>query len=775
MLRLKGTKRFLSLLMALVLLLGTVPSAAAVWYVDEHYPTDYVTDIKITTNLAEIARTGNHAITPTISVEGSPADVIKKSYINFAGWRIMYEEDSKYYEGSWVHENHIFEKGKRYCVSFEVWLPTKYPFEYGFKSGDEVIFDGEKIKGTVRAQEKINSRYEEKDYYMKSALRFYFEYDMTEDYPLIGSVSYTGDAMYGERLEATPVELVTDIHNYLLKPQWQVKEGRRWLNIAGATDHSINLAGRKNLVGKDIRIKYTADGYRDAIYGASKCVAKRDSALLDLPVAPELETYDHGNSYSINIKNFNDTEQVYYYSVSYSGNSAVSTPVEITSNPFSITRTSSDQIVEVSTKIKDTNWQMAGSTMRSSKVIVPAKKQGTSVTTLVYPEYSTLTPTIYVAKGEDASVKYMMSPAGAVNNLPTWKAVSMGPKPLVTVSMGKAFGQGEGEGIVSIKAGNTTGTAVVTAYKPDGVTPWQYGSDYSSAGRSITVVVYDPKNISTVPTNVIRRSLQLDVGESFEMDYQALREIPFAPPELDVYWDPDSYDYTISIERPTMTGFEYLNYDGSVAVSNYDEGDGGVVIDARNENTNASKVVIFAVSKENGSKRKLEEISVTVGTRGVSVGGTVKSFGNSKDEITLRLIKDGTTVQEKKLTGNNSSYSFDGVMVGNYTIVASKKGHINAGSTVTVGSQAATQNLEMKLYGDGNGDNKVDLKDVVLLRQYMANYAYEVEASSTEVESSADANGDGKIDLKDVILLRQYMANYDYSEGTSTVVLGPKE
>lgn len=775
MLRLKGTKRFFSLLLAFAVLLGTVTSASAAWYVSEYFPSDYVKDIKITTNLAEIARTGNNAVRPTITVEGSPAEVIEDCYIYFAGWYTMYEKDSKYYKNEWVFDDHIFEKGKRYCMAFEVWLPIDSGFKYGFKPGEEVLFDGKKITGAVESRERTYSRYEEKEYYRKAALRFYFEYEMTEDYPLVGSVSYTGDAMYGERLTATNLELVTDIHNYLLKPQWQVREGRRWMNIAGATDHSINLAGRKNLVGKSIRIKYTADGYRDAIYGASKRVEKRDSALLGEPVAPELETYDHGSSYSIDIKNFNDTEQAYYYSISYPGNSAVSTPVEITSNPFSITRTATDQIVEVSTQIKDTDWQMAGNIIRSSKVIVPAKNPGTSVTTLVYPDYSTLTPTIYLAVGETASVKYMISPAGAKSNLPTWKAVATGPKPLVTVSMGKAFGQGEGEGVVNIKAGTNTGTATVTAYKPDGVTPWYYGSDYSNMGRSITVVVYDPKNISTVPANVIRRSLQLNVGESFEMDYQELREIPFASPELDVYWDPDSYDYEIAIEKAIMTGFEYLDYDGSVAVSNYEEGEGGVAIDACNENTNTSKVVIFAVSKEDGSKRKLEEISVKVGSSGTSVGGTVKSFGNDKEEITLRLINGGKTVQEKKLTGNNASYSFDLVAAGDYTIVASKKGHVNANYNVKVGTQAVTQNVEMELYGDANGDNKVDLKDVVLLRQYMANYSYEVEASSVEVESSADANGDGKIDLKDVVLLRQYMANYVYSEQASTVVLGPKK
>ena len=38
-----------------------------------------------------------------------------------------------------------------------------------------------------------------------------------------------------------------------------------------------------------------------------------------------------------------------------------------------------------------------------------------------------------------------------------------------------------------------------------------------------------------------------------------------------------------------------------------------------------------------------------------------------------------------------------------------------------------------------------------------------------------DANGDGQINMEDVILLRQYIANYNYETGSSTVILGPQQ
>lgn len=67
------------------------------------------------------------------------------------------------------------------------------------------------------------------------------------------------------------------------------------------------------------------------------------------------------------------------------------------------------------------------------------------------------------------------------------------------------------------------------------------------------------------------------------------------------------------------------------------------------------------------------------------------------------------------------------------------------------------------LWGDADGDGTVSLKDVILLRRYIANYSYSDNSSDVTANVGADANRDGEINLKDVILVRQYLANYDYS------------
>lgn len=78
------------------------------------------------------------------------------------------------------------------------------------------------------------------------------------------------------------------------------------------------------------------------------------------------------------------------------------------------------------------------------------------------------------------------------------------------------------------------------------------------------------------------------------------------------------------------------------------------------------------------------------------------------------------------------------------------------------------------VYGDSTGDQSIDMKDVVLLRKYMAEFDYDSNTSAVAVEIGGDVNGDGNFDMKDVVLLRKYIADFDYDTGTSSVVLGPQ-
>lgn len=69
--------------------------------------------------------------------------------------------------------------------------------------------------------------------------------------------------------------------------------------------------------------------------------------------------------------------------------------------------------------------------------------------------------------------------------------------------------------------------------------------------------------------------------------------------------------------------------------------------------------------------------------------------------------------------------------------------------------------------GDVSGDDgKITISDIVDLRNAIVN-----EETGT-LASGADANGDGAVDVRDLIVIRQYIANYNYDEGESSVILG---
>ena len=56
------------------------------------------------------------------------------------------------------------------------------------------------------------------------------------------------------------------------------------------------------------------------------------------------------------------------------------------------------------------------------------------------------------------------------------------------------------------------------------------------------------------------------------------------------------------------------------------------------------------------------------------------------------------------------------------------------------------------LLGDVNGDNDINMKDVLLTRKFIAS------KSGTIDETAADVNGDQSVDMKDVLLIRKYIA-----------------
>ena len=77
------------------------------------------------------------------------------------------------------------------------------------------------------------------------------------------------------------------------------------------------------------------------------------------------------------------------------------------------------------------------------------------------------------------------------------------------------------------------------------------------------------------------------------------------------------------------------------------------------------------------------------------------------------------------------------------------------------------------LWGDANGDGVVNNKDIVRLKNYLADYDEESKTSTVDIFPGADASGDGAVNNKDIVRLKNYFANLEDGSGLFTVTLGP--
>ena len=99
--------------------------------------------------------------------------------------------------------------------------------------------------------------------------------------------------------------------------------------------------------------------------------------------------------------------------------------------------------------------------------------------------------------------------------------------------------------------------------------------------------------------------------------------------------------------------------------------------------------------------------------------GTVKSFNSTTDPVTVQLFKSGSSSAAYSTTvrGNSVSYTIYGVASGTYTMKVSKKKHVTREYTVTVTTGTKTQNAEIWMLGDVNGDGFINMTDASQIKR----------------------------------------------------------
>ena len=140
-----------------------------------------------------------------------------------------------------------------------------------------------------------------------------------------------------------------------------------------------------------------------------------------------------------------------------------------------------------------------------------------------------------------------------------------------------------------------------------------------------------------------------------------------------------------------------------------------------------------------------------------TLSGTVKSFGSTTDPVTVQLFGSGSSSAAYSTTvkGNSASYTISGVTPGTYTVKVSKKNHVTRAYTVTVSAGTKTQNAQIHLLGDVNGDGRINTSDVGKANMHAKN-----KKLLTGYEfACADINGDGRINTSDVGKINMHAKN----------------
>ena len=152
-----------------------------------------------------------------------------------------------------------------------------------------------------------------------------------------------------------------------------------------------------------------------------------------------------------------------------------------------------------------------------------------------------------------------------------------------------------------------------------------------------------------------------------------------------------------------------------------------------------------------------ELVSADMGSDGITV-----KFSKFVDITTVTpesVVIDGfngTYAVAPQLLGEDDKYADTFILSGDFTneitaVSVTSDVLSYAGTPAEAAEISVTDSRISK--GDVNGDGTVNLKDVVMIRRYIAG-GWNVTIN----ESIADVNGDGNVNLKDVVMIRRYIA-----------------
>ena len=232
--------------------------------------------------------------------------------------------------------------------------------------------------------------------------------------------------------------------------------------------------------------------------------------------------------------------------------------------------------------------------------------------------------------------------------------------------------------------------------------------------------------------------------------------------------NPNNYLKDLKVNNNTLSGFSYDKYDyemtvpasttkvniSAVTASNSAStiGTGDISINSTEKKT------IIVVTAESGSTRKY---TITI-KRPSSSTEDVPSINTILNNSGIKYNSDyiygiGENTSVSSLINNvEASSEYANINIKDKQGNSKRNGTFVTGDKVTIGNGKEEKTMNIVIYGDINGDGKIDRDDCLAILRQLNGYTTLQSAYKT----AADANKDGKIDRDDCLAILRHLNGY---------------
>lgn len=323
---------------------------------------------------------------------------------------------------------------------------------------------------------------------------------------LKGGIALTSGAIIGQQMCIALTGYAGTLDRSVLHFQWRVKEESGWTDIENG--QISNYVPTKDMLGKEISLKITADDHEGSLVSTSLVVSKQSTCKKTEPIVLKAVKPDYT---SFVIENFSE-EQDYVVRSAREENKWTIDWEDQKITADTVTDLTPDKIYYVYTRYKETDICKASVGVTEGSILLQDERRLAKVKLEGYTDYGPGN-TIFIPVNTSKTIKISKDPLNANMFWFTFKSPASTDLYSITDSVtGQVAVDCEMPESITLKAGSTTGYGTLGAYYNDVM--YNYGT--------WQIRVYDPENIDsvTVITSPIYEDITLNVGDSYTPEKQ---------------------------------------------------------------------------------------------------------------------------------------------------------------------------------------------------------------------------------------------------------------